>query len=43
MDVLDRTLSPMGGRMMKRWISLPLKDINVLNTRLDIVELPYPE
>ncbi len=37
-DVLDRTLSPMGGRMMKRWISLPLKDINVLNTRLDIVD-----
>ena len=37
-DVLDRTLSPMGGRMMKRWISLPLKDIDVLNTRLDIVD-----
>jgi len=37
-DVLDRTLSPMGGRMMKRWISLPLKDITVLNTRLDIVD-----
>ncbi|HQB53529.1 MAG TPA: DNA mismatch repair protein MutS, partial [Bacteroidales bacterium] len=34
----DRTLSPMGGRMMKRWLSLPLKDISVLNTRLDIVE-----
>jgi DNA mismatch repair protein MutS len=28
----------MGGRMMKRWLSLPLKDISVLNTRLDIVE-----
>ncbi|MCU0377118.1 MAG: DNA mismatch repair protein MutS [Bacteroidales bacterium] len=37
-DVLDRTLSPMGGRMMKRWISLPLKDTDVLNTRLDIVD-----
>jgi DNA mismatch repair protein MutS len=37
-EVLDRTLSPMGGRMMKRWISLPLKDIDVLNTRLDIVD-----
>ena len=37
-EVLDRTLSPMGGRMMKRWLSLPLKDIAVLNTRLDIVE-----
>ena len=37
-DIVDRTLSPMGGRMMKRWISLPLKDIEVLNTRLDIVD-----
>lgn len=36
-DIVDRTLSPMGGRMMKRWISLPLKDTAVLNTRLDIV------
>jgi DNA mismatch repair protein MutS len=36
-DVIDRTASPMGGRMMKRWISLPLKDIEVLNTRLDTV------
>jgi DNA mismatch repair protein MutS len=36
-DIVDRTLSPMGGRMMKRWISLPLKDIEVLNARLDIV------
>ena len=37
-EILDRTLSPMGGRMMKRWLSLPLKDISVLNTRLDILE-----
>ncbi len=37
-DIVDRTLSPMGGRMMKRWISLPLKDTTVLNTRLDVVE-----
>ncbi len=37
-DIVDRTLSPMGGRMMKRWISLPLKDIGVLNARLDIVD-----
>lgn len=36
-DILDHTLSPMGGRMMKRWISLPLKDTEVLNARLDIV------
>jgi DNA mismatch repair protein MutS len=37
-DIVDRTISPMGGRMMKRWISLPLKEISVLNARLDIVE-----
>jgi len=44
-EILDRTLSPMGGRMMKRWISLPLKDTSVLNTRLDIVEylIDHPE
>jgi DNA mismatch repair protein MutS len=36
-DVMDRTISPMGGRLMKRWISLPLKDIQPVNERLDIV------
>ncbi len=37
-DVIDRTISPMGGRMMKRWIAMPLKDIGTLNARLDVVE-----
>jgi len=37
-DVLDRTISPMGGRLLKRWISLPLKDIQPVNERLDIVQ-----
>ncbi len=37
-DIIDRTLSPMGGRLLKRWISLPLKDIQPLNERLDIVQ-----
>ncbi|HCI55422.1 MAG TPA: DNA mismatch repair protein MutS, partial [Bacteroidales bacterium] len=36
-DVLDKTISPMGGRLLKRWISLPLKDIKLINERLDIV------
>lgn len=36
-DVIDRTISPMGGRLLKRWISLPLKDIQPINDRLDIV------
>jgi len=37
-DVMDRTISPMGGRLLKRWISLPLKDIQLINERLDIVQ-----
>ena len=37
-DVMDRTISPMGGRLLKRWISLPLKDIHPVNERLDIVQ-----
>ncbi|HLP73719.1 MAG TPA: DNA mismatch repair protein MutS [Bacteroidales bacterium] len=36
-DVLDRTVSPMGGRLLKRWLSLPLKDIQPVNERLDAV------
>ena len=37
-DVMDRTISPMGGRLLKRWLSLPLKDIQPVNERLDIVQ-----
>ncbi len=37
-DILDITVSPMGSRMLKRWLALPLKDIVPLNERLDIVE-----
>src|SRR5450759_251983 len=37
-DVMDRTISPMGGRLLKRWISLPLKDIQPINERLDVVQ-----
>ncbi len=37
-DVMDNTISPMGGRLLKRWISLPLKDIQPVNERLDIVQ-----
>lgn len=35
---LDRTLTPMGGRLLKHWIALPVKDIGELNNRLDVVE-----
>jgi DNA mismatch repair protein MutS len=37
-DVMDKTISPMGGRLLKRWISLPLKDLQPINERLDIVQ-----
>jgi DNA mismatch repair protein MutS len=37
-DVMDKTISPMGGRLLKRWISLPLKDIKPVNERLDVVQ-----
>lgn len=37
-DVMDKTISPMGSRLLKRWIALPLKDIAPINERLDVVE-----
>lgn len=37
-DVLDKTISPMGSRLLKRWIALPLKDITPINDRLNVVE-----
>ena len=38
LDVIDRTVSPMGARMIRRWVSFPLKDPKAINTRLDVVE-----
>ena len=37
-DVIDRTLSPMGGRMLKRWVAMPLLSVDKINRRLDVVE-----
>lgn len=37
-DVLDHTVTPMGGRMLKRWMALPLKDKAPIEDRLSIVE-----
>ncbi len=37
-DVIDRTVSPMGARLLKRWLALPLKDIAPINERLDGVQ-----
>ena len=38
LKVLDNTVSPMGARLLKRWIIMPLKDILRINERLDLVE-----
>jgi DNA mismatch repair protein MutS len=38
LDVLDKTVSPMGARMLKRWIAFPLKDVKPINERLGVVE-----
>jgi DNA mismatch repair protein MutS len=38
-EVVDKTISPMGARLLKRWMALPLKDIDPINERLDVVEL----
>ncbi len=43
LDVLDRTVSPMGARMLRRWISFPLKDPKNINARLDVVEYFFRE
>jgi DNA mismatch repair protein MutS len=37
-DILDRTQTPMGGRLLKRWMVLPLKDEKPIAERLDVVE-----
>ena len=37
-DILDNTNSPMGGRMLRRWLALPLKDVNHIRLRHQIVD-----
>src|SRR5665811_2572580 len=38
LKVLDNTVSPMGARLLKRWLLLPLTNINKIEERLDLVE-----
>ncbi len=38
LDVIDRTVTPMGGRMLRRWTVFPMKDVKSVNERLDVVE-----
>ena len=43
LDVIDHTISPMGARLLKRWIVFPLKDVKPINERLDVVEYFFRE
>jgi len=38
LNVLDKTLTPMGARLLKRWITFPLKNVTAINNRLDMVD-----
>ena len=38
LDVIDKTLSPMGGRLLKRWLALPLKDLASIRDRHEVVQ-----
>ena len=37
-DVIDRTITPMGGRMLHRWLAFPLKDVRLIRNRQTVVE-----
>lgn len=45
MDVIDHTITPMGGRMLRRWVTQPLISQSEINRRLDVVEtlFKYPD
>ena len=43
LDVVDRTVSPMGGRMLRRWLVFPLKDQKPITERLDVVDYFFRE
>lgn len=45
LEVLDKTISPMGSRLLKRWMAFPLKNVKSINERLDVVEyfFKHPE
>lgn len=43
LDVIDHTICPMGARLLKRWVVFPLKDVKLINERLDVVEYFFRE
>lgn len=42
-EIIDRTITPMGARLLKRWIAFPLKDVKSIQERLDVVESFFRE
>ncbi|GAA4314498.1 DNA mismatch repair protein MutS [Pontixanthobacter gangjinensis] len=45
LDIIDKTISPMGGRLLKRWLALPLKNAEMIEKRLQVVDylIKHPE
>ena len=43
LNIIDKTVTPMGGRLLRRWLVFPLKDEKPINERLDIVDYYYRE
>lgn len=43
LNVIDNTVTPMGGRMLRRWMVFPLKDEKLINERLDVVDYFFRE
>lgn len=43
LNVIDNTVTPMGGRMLRRWMVFPLKDVKPINERLDVVDYLFRE
>ena len=43
LDVVDKTVTPMGGRMLRRWLAFPLKNARQIDDRLDVVEYFFRE
>lgn len=41
LKIIDNTITPMGARLLKRWIVMPLKEISMINERLDIVDFAF--
>lgn len=43
LNIIDKTISPMGGRLLRRWVAFPLKDERAINERLDMVDCFFRE